>query len=365
MNSYTKFSRALILIFLSFSLFTTVSHAETTATNNRVVLIDDAHGQFINSSLLTGAINTLRDQGFKVISLTTAFNTQILNGIDLVLIPNPSRTSSYTTAEVYALSQWMKNEPDRGMIFLSNPFNSQNSSLSGAGTVFNKLFSDANFQLGDVFVLANNNDVVVQKYQNSTAESSDLTLQLNSTIPLPDINSTLTVETTSTAVTGLANQTILDAGYDSFYVQSDGAYKNQDKDNTLIIGKYFEKGKIIIGGSTTMFSDLPNPSSNTKTWFHSADNSAFFITLVKWTLGLSNAIFTPEVSSNFFISLALVTGVVGVIFVAIGTVMYATGKEMKIFEIDQDFLRAQSSEGQEETGLTKSQKRLQQRMKNK
>lgn len=346
-------------------MFTTVTNVQSSTGKNKVVLIDEAHGQFINASLLTGAINLLKNQGFKVITLTTAFTQQTLNGIDLVLIPNPSSTSVYNTTEIFSLSQWMQSQPNRGMIVLSNPFNSQNNSLTGAGTPLNLIFTSGSFNLGTIFQVANGNDVVVQKYQNSTTETSDLSLQLNSSIPLPDLNSTLTIDTTSTAVTSASNQTILSAGFDSFYVTSAGAYKNQDKDNYLITGRDFKQGRIIIGGSTTMFSDLPNPNANGKSWINSADNAAFFITLVKWSLNISNANFIPEVSTSFFISLALVTGVVGVIFVALGLFMYVTGKEMKIFEIDQDFLKAQASEAQEETGLTKSQKRLQQRAKNK
>ena len=365
MNSYTKLSRAFILIFLSISLFSTASNAEINTTNNKVILIDDAHGQFINSSLLTGAIQTLTNQGFKVLPLTTSFSQQTLNGVDMVIIPNPKATSKFTDTEMYSLNQWMQNEPNRGMILLSNPLNTQNTSLSGSGSVFNQFFNYKDVLLGNLFDTSNSADVVVNKYQNTTSDPTNLYLDVNSSVTLPDINSTLHIETKSTSISVTDAQTILSAGYDSFYVTKDGSYQNQDKNNKLFGGLTYKTGRIVVGGSTLMFSDLPNQYETNQTWFNSANNSIFFTALVKWSLNISNASFTKEVSKSFFVALALATGVAGTILVALGFILYATGKEMKIFEIDQDFLRAQASENQEDTGLTKSQKRLQQRSKNK
>ena len=270
MNSYTKLSRALILIFLSISLFSTTSNAEINASNTKVILIDDAHGQFINSSLLTGAIQTLTNAGFRVLPSTSPFSEQTLNGVDLVIIPNPKVTNKFTDTEMYSLNQWMANEPNRGLIMLSNPLNSQNASLSGSGKVLNTFFNYKDVLLGDKFNTPNSADVVVEKYQNITKDPSNLFLDVNSSVKLPDLNSTLHIETQSTSITATNDQIILSAGFDSFYVTSDGSYQNQDKDNTLFGGLTYKTGRIVIGGSTIMFSDLPNPATNNQSWFNSA-----------------------------------------------------------------------------------------------
>ena len=367
MNSYAKFGRALLLIFLSFSFVSTVANAESNPIASKVILIDEAHGQFINSSLLTEAVDSLEGFGFHVLFSTTPFTQQLLTGVDLVIIPNPSQSVPFTTAEDTVLSQWMTN--GKGLMLLSNPLDINNASLNGSGKVLNDILSSSNFLLSEIkFDMSSSatDGAIVNKYQNSTIAQSNLLLPVNGSIKLPDVNNTLIVETQSTTITALDNETILDSGYDSFSVTSDGSYLGQDKNLQLFGGLGFKGGRIVIGGSTLMFSDLKNPFEGNKTWFNSADNGLFFVSLVKWTLNISNASFVPTVNSDFYVSLALVTGVVGVVFVVLGLVSYVTGKEMKIFEIDQDFLRSQSADSEEDkTGLTKSQKRLQQRMKNK
>ncbi len=368
MNSYTKVGRVLILLFLSFSMFSTTSNAQANATQTKLILIDNSHGQFINSSLLTEAIKSLSNLGFHVVTLNTSISLQTLTGADLFIIPNPSGTKTFSNSEIYAMNQWMTEEHGKGIMMLSNPLDITNSSLNGAPNVFNGILQSSSFSLAQIFNVAtnNNNGVQVNKYQNSTTQTSNLILNVNSSIPLPDINKTLTVDTISSTINVQSNQTILDAGYNSFAIAQDGSFSGQDQNLVLFGGMNFENGRLIFGGSTLMFSDLPNKYNGDKSWFYSYDNSLFFTSLVKWAMNVSSASNSPSVSSNFFILLMLSSGLIGAIFVVVGTLLFITGKEMKIFEIDQDFLRAQAADNQEDkTGLTKSQKRLQQRMKNK
>lgn len=368
MNSYTKIGQVLIILFLSFSMFSTTSNAQVNATNTKLILIDNSHGQFINSSLLTEAIKALQDQGFRVSTINTSISLQTLTGADLLIIPNPSGTKSFSTSEEYAMSQWMENEQGKGIIMLSNPLDITNSSLNGAPNVFNDIMQSTSFSQAKPFVVAVNNfnGVQVNKYQNSTYETHNLILNVNSSLPLPDANSSLTVDTSSSTITVLNNQTILDAGYDSFAIAQDGTFSGQDQNLQLFGGMAFEKGRLVFGGSTLMFSDLPNQYNGNKSWFNSYDNGIFFTSLAKWVMNYSNASNAPSVTANFFVLLMMSTGLIGAIFVVLGVLLYLTGKQMKIFEIDQDFLRAQAADNQEDkTGLTKSQKRLQQRMKNK
>ena len=367
MNSYKNISRVLILLFLSLSMFTATSNAKTNVSNEKIILIDQAHGQYINSSLLTEAIKSLTDQGFTVIPVNTSITAQILTGADLLLIPNPGRSVTYTSTEIYAISQWMAGNQGKGIIMLTNPLDNNNDSLDGHPYGLNLMLQDTNFALAKSFDISVNDysGFVVNKYQNTTSDSSNLILQVNSSLPLPDVNKTMTIETKSSSVTLLSNQSIVNAGYDSFEIDRNGAYTGQDQNLKLFGGINFKNGRIVFGGSTLMFSDLPNPSNGNKSWFSSKENGLFLTSLVKWSLNVSSANNVPEVSSSFFMTLMLTSGVIGVILVVVGIVLYSTGKEMKIFDIDLDFLKAQSTTDQEETGLTKSQKRLQQRMKNK
>lgn len=349
-------------------MFSTTSNAQVNTTHSKLILIDNSHGQYINSSLLTEAIKALHDQGFRVVTLNTSVSMQTLTGADLLIIPNPNGTQSFSTSEEYAMSQWLESEQGKGIIMLSNPLDITNKSLNGAPNVFNDIMQSTSFSQAKPFnVMVNNlNGVLVSTYRNSTVETSNLILNVNSSLPLPDVNSTLTVDTSSSTITVLNNQTILDAGYGSFAVAQDGSFSGQDQNLQLFGGTKYGQGRLVFGGSTLMFSDLPNQYNGNKSWFNSYDNGIFFTSLVKWAMNVSNANNIPSVTSNFFVLLMMSTGLIGAIFVVVGVLLYVTGKQIKIFEIDQDFLRAQAADNQEDkTGLTKSQKRLQQRMKNK
>ena len=361
MNSFTKRSRIFLLIILSLSFMVYSSNAQTSVNSSKVILIDDAHGQFINSSLLTGAIAFLRGEGFQVLPLTTQITQETLNGVDLLIIPNPSSTATFTGSEDYYMSSWLASNSNKGIIMLANPLNLNNSSLNGAGNVFNTLLESSSFTVSDQFqVGSDNNGVVVQKYQN-ISDLSYLQLSVNSTFFLPG-NFSGTIATSSTALTLVKGESIVNSGYDSFTFTSTHTYQSQDVNLNLFGGITYKAGRIVLGGSTLMFSDLPNPNLANTTWFNSADNKGFFDALVKWSLNIVSQIVTPDVGSNFYITLGLITGSFGLTFVAVGLFLYATGKEMKIFEIDQNFLQSQSANSQDDkTGLTKSQKRLMQR----
>lgn len=360
MNSFAKRSCVFILILLSISLFTYSSNAQNSVAKSKVILIDDANGQFINSSLLTGAINSLKSEGFQVLPLTTTIGQETLNGVDLVIIPNPSK-SLFSDTQIYYLHNWISNNKDKGIIMLSNPLNFDNSSLNGHGNVFNGILQSTAFSLQDQFVVGqDSNGVLVEKY-NSTNSISYLQLNVNSSIPLPG-NFTGSVDTISTSLSLASGKSILTAGFDSFAYTSSRTYSSQDSNIDLFGGLQLSSGRIVLGGSTLMFSDLPNPYATNKTWFQSNGNSAFFDSLVKWSLNIASQTVIPTVSSEFYINLSLIAGSFGLFLVVVGIFLYATGKEMKIFEIDQDFLQSQAKQAQEDqTSLTKSQKRLMQR----
>lgn len=348
-------------------MFTATSNAKATVSNEKIVLIDEAHGQYINSSLLTEAISSLTAQGFEVLPVNTSITAQVLTGADLLLIPNPSSKAIYSTTEAYAISQWMAGNQGKGIIMLTNPLNINNESLNGHPYGLDNLLQNSNIALAKAFDqgVNNYNGFIVNKYQNSTSDSSNLVIKVNSSLPLPGVNSTLTIDTQSSYITLLSNQTIVDAGFDSFALDRNGGYTGQDLNLQLFGGINYKNGRIVFGGSTLMFSDLPNPNNGNRSWFSTQDNGLFFNSLVKWALNISTVNSIPEVSSSFFTLLMLTSGVTGVILVAVGVLLYSTGKEIKIFEIDQDFLKSQAATEQEETGLTKSQKRLQQRSRNK
>jgi hypothetical protein len=367
MNSKTKVNHILILLVLSFSILSTSSNAQNTSPSSIVILIDDAHGQFINSTLMTGAINSLENEGFKVIPLKEKITQQILNGVDLVIFPNPKTGDSYSAEEVFALSEWMSNEKDKGMILLSNPLDTINSSLDGAGKVFNDLLIAQGFSITQKFLITDgqSKDVLVKKYENSSSDYMGLNLKVLSNVTLPT-NVSLTIQTKSTAVTVNDDQIILNAGFDSFYLTKDQKFLGQDVNNNLFGGISFKQGRIVLGGSTLMFSDLPNPYNSNTTWFNSAENKLFWDSLIKWSINFNIDSNLQELDFNFFLALTATTGTIGIVLIIAGMFMYATGKEMKIFEIDQNLLKNEEKAAQDDaSNLTKSQKRLQQRNRSK
>ena len=113
-NKLFSFFLLLVLSFALFGLFTvnvvgttnTVEHTQDT-TPPPVVLFYQANGQLLNSSVMQGAINLLRANGFRVSILNQTLNSTSLIGVNVLIIPNPGANFDFTLSDLAYIGSFM------------------------------------------------------------------------------------------------------------------------------------------------------------------------------------------------------------------------------------------------------------------
>lgn len=339
-----------------------------------VVMVDNGHGQFINSSLLTKAITVL-EEDYEVITTESGveITENLLTGVDCLIIPNPGGDRRFNQQEIYALGQWLE-EGEKGLMLLSNPY-SENGSLTGRSWALNTILeSSGTGTPNQGFYLAQGTvqPVKIAKF-GSSSDNTMLTISdLNATLLSSNESESLTIETQATAVKQTAGTIVVaDTGYDGFVVTPSGGYALQDS-SPVIVGGYDSTtgSRVVMGGSTTMFSDLPHPVTG-NAWVDTADNAEFLKHLVAWSLDVNLAGGDVQTTSTDWNWLMMGTVGLGAIIVIVGIVMHQTGRQVQLLELDKALLgdtSARTSDGGGDEGqeqLTRSQKRLRQRRQQK
>ncbi|MHA2365641.1 MAG: hypothetical protein ACXAC7_16915 [Candidatus Hodarchaeales archaeon] len=368
----------ILLPILIFPVITSINEISD-SDDEPIVLIDNSHGQFINSSLLTKAIDYLEQHNFQVIVTndTDSLNTNILAGVDLLIIPNPSADAKFEDIEKVAIGNWLETG-NRGLIFLTNPHFQDNTSLSGNPSEFNKLLTSGYLRqtgMSYEYTQGTVNGIQLNKFTTSSSDPSYLTLtsdNMKNASNLGLLEDSFQVITQASSVKISANLPIfLSAGYDAYGIDSNGYSVLQNNDPVIIAGgdlSGINNSRLILGASTLMFSDLINPLED-KAWFDLANNTALFSLMIKWTLNIE-AETTSEVNETTDWTF-IIFGVLlfGVLFVLVGIIVYKTGKEIGLFEASFEEIRASSkkptvdadTDTQKQETLTRSQKKLRQR----
>lgn len=367
-----NFFRILVLIFmiLHFTLFTVPSLSSDGTETNFVILIDESHDQFINSSLLHSMMKNLQELGHTVVFSDSQFSNSTLSGVDLIIIPNPGKfTSSGDKVnfndETYALDKWLK-QGNKGMIILANPLDLDNESLNGHIRPLNNLISTTAFGFNSkTFIPSTTSDedgVLVKEIES--IDSDVLTLNNVKSSLIQVNNSNFVIKTISTSIKVKTNESILSAGYDSFLIGKNGLYASQKEDNILFGAVVKGNNRFVLGGSTIMFSDLP-ATELSSSWFDTADNKLFFNGLINWALNfnIDEIPGNPSLDSILFIS--IFSGILGISLIVLGFFAIFTGKEIKLFDIDAKYVKSTQDNADQlnKSPLSKSQKKLQQRMK--
>ncbi|MFV2016505.1 MAG: hypothetical protein ACC656_13825, partial [Candidatus Heimdallarchaeota archaeon] len=326
-----KFS--LVLILLPFLLISTPVVSDIVTRNNFVILIDDSHNQFINSSLLTGAINDLEKIGFSVVSTSDGFSNSTLTGVDLVIIPNPG-DSTYTPEERASMDQWLL-QGKKGLILLANPLFPDNNSLNGNIKTLNSIISEPSIGLNsDTFISSESSSKDPVKVQTLESLGTDsLTIyNVNSSILQKNNSSNLAITTSSTSLKLFPSEVILSAGYSSFVIGKNDLYSGFEGDNFLFGAIEKDNNRFILGGSTIMFSDLPNEENNLNTWYETANNSIFWQGIINWAVFYEeNTSINQQNGENVFF-LVFLSVLTGTAFLITGFFMFVTGKEIKLFD---------------------------------
>ncbi|MHA1166952.1 MAG: hypothetical protein ACTSRU_03950 [Candidatus Hodarchaeales archaeon] len=260
---------------------------------NKVILIDEGHGQFFNRSLLSNAIDAISDLGDVDIYFTSeSFTDEILSGVDLLIITNPGSNDDdvFSQIEMKATGDWMSSG-EKGLFLLCNPYSEDNASLTGNPVPLNDLISSSYLQVGGTRfyfepgtlssnIIRNGSDADETPFLLDITIDNNQLQYLNSSYD----NMSLLVKSCSLE----SDIPIVSSGYNSYSLAQQSNPDLQEV-NPVVFGISVagHDSKVALGGSTLMFSDLPSPQGNS--WFNSSDNSLLFIEAINWLLGEDKA----------------------------------------------------------------------------
>ena len=252
------------------------------------------------------------------------------------------------------------------MIILANPWYADNFSLSGRITSLGRIISVSSIGLSNI-VFSSTGELVDYPVTVETLQSLKtgyMSINNVSYSMLGESARNLNVTTASTVVTLRDENVILSAGASSFVIDKDNKYSNFKSVNNLF-GAFERVGdRFVIGGSTLMFSDLKIQNS-TSSWYDTTDNSLYWQSIVKWALNYKADSIASEPNPESFALLVLISTITGTALVVFGGFLYITGKEMKLFDSKLvSSTQPAEEEKVDKSALSKSQRKLQQRMKN-
>ncbi|MHA2296920.1 MAG: hypothetical protein ACXAEU_11425 [Candidatus Hodarchaeales archaeon] len=342
-------------------------------TEKKVVLIDEGHGQFFNRSAFSSAIAAIEDTGNAIIhSSTKNLEDEVLAGVDLLIITNPGSNSEtiFTDVEKKAIGNWVKTG-GKSLFLLCNPYDADNSSLTGNPIPLNSLITTSHLLVSDT-----------RFYEESIARSSNvirngteldrpaavlelLDLEIaNTTLQLINSSYTsLSILSRSSSVD--TKQKIVFSGYDTYSIGQSGFPDLQEENPSLFGISLADKGsKIALSGSSLMFSDLPRTTG--EKWFDSQDNDVFFKEVINWLLGVTISP-KPEVL-DWALTVPVSIGIVGIVVTIIGTVFPKPATpDSKERTIETPIIEVPSNIEEEtqvpSTGLSKRQRKFAQRKK--
>jgi hypothetical protein len=328
-----KFFVVAILLVLVIAPFMVPDAQADSNTRPYSILFDEAHDQYFTYSnqLFKSAIDYLNQTAdFQVFLNTELFaNATELGAYDLIIIGNPGLNTNFTPTEIEVI----KNYTISGghLILLSNYY-----------AVVNPLYDEDD--LGNAAALNN-----ITHALNLSVSFTDS--DLHHFPPTTDLGREIvelddsvfksfhpvkhkigTVLTYTSGLNTTDEQHVIATGYaDSYLEDADG---NRTYDTPWLYGTEIGKSRIILCGSTAMFSDVNVTNDLDKDysetyWIDAADNLKLWANLIQWTLIKE----IPFISMVFIILIC--------VFFAIGTGLYVYNTYFVSPELSQQELEKQ------------------------
>lgn len=330
MNLKCIFSTSLVLFLVlgGISPLTTMSTTEDISPReDLVILFDEAHGQWFNTSRMQTVLTMVNvTTGGTLYVNKSPFNATNLMGVDVVIITNPGNESTFTVDEAFYLRQYLK----RGgrLFLLSNPY-SANETLSGRSSVLNQLLTnmdDVDLSLDELKFWTGDDataDTLMDDHHNVNGTNFFLELFqdnfTNTTVisSEPTNISRVLVHTQSVEAT----ITLGEAYYSSYAEDINKEVHLVEELPVWFGGSNQSEVRVVICGSTIMFSDLPLPGTNATTWSSNPDfdNARLFNNTINWLaditplepIEISDPITSPI---PYFVGFGAILFVIGVLF---------------------------------------------------
>ncbi len=309
------------------------SGADLTPTEDPVIILfDEAHGQFFNRSVYSKALadlEQLEDKDIEIIYNTNDFNKTTLQGVDILISTNPS--DWYSTDERYYLTEFLTK--GKSLFLLANPLNEENETLLGRGDIFNDLLQIYEIELLDRYWTNTNDlgdiknpDVVVNEFSNAGVPEY-LTIEINSSSHeiLSNVYNITSIVTYSCSL-GNSKTSIIDAPPESHAkTVKDEIYTNPS--GIVLFGTPGELAvgaKILMGGSSIMFSDLKDPTLG-NSWYESENNSKLWLNCIEWLAETNPDTLPPDIYLDQVLFVIVTITVVSGILLLTGSIFFTIG----------------------------------------
>ena len=252
-----------------------------------VILFDEAHGQWFNTSRMQTVVNMVNGSSSTSMFVNKSpFNATNLMGVDIVIITNPGNDTIFTSDEGFYLNQYVNR--GGGLFLLSNPYNT-NETLSGRSELLNTLFGSMNVQdFSDLKFWSDSNrdaDTILDDHNSINDSRGYISLSTDKITNSTNISSF----PTNISKVLLNSQSIsapirISEAYISSYAE-DAAHEVHlaDEIPLWLGGLNNSDSRIVISGSTIMFSDLIIPGTNVAWTSHpNFDNLNLFNNTINW-----------------------------------------------------------------------------------
>ncbi len=307
-----------------------------------IVLFDESHGQFFNRTLYSQAIADLEDLGMTVVFNKAEFNATTFEGVDILIITDPQESISFK--ERIHVRDYLLEE--KSMLLLANPLAETNDTLDGHGDYLNYILNEQEFGIlarywtEDISPqLRKPSDVVKNDFVNA-GKPEYLILEINNTEHeiFTDYENVSTIITTTCSIRNARDELVVG----STEAYADPPYGDPHTFSTNIavfaIGGRAENfnGRVAMGGSSTMFSDLMDPHLGT-TWYEAADNSKLWRNVLKWLSAEIQEDNIPTPDDGPYIPFLLSITVLAIIFLIGGITLFmiGSGQQVTVLKVKQ------------------------------
>jgi hypothetical protein len=306
-----------------------------------IVLFDEYHDQFFNRSLYSKALSDLEQEGMIVKFNRDEINKTTLNGVDVFISTNPNKSFSYNEVEYLSNSL----EKGKALFLLTNALNEENESLSGHSSYFNDLLSSIAPEIGETGALIKfwtrsedvgdfqRTDVVRNDFSN-VGKPDYIQIEINSSDhEILSYDQNVTSIFTSTCSIRSVPETghVITASPGAYAMTVFNEIHTFSSDITVLgsAGPLDHDAKILLSGSSIMFSDIYDTAFNTS-WYEMEDNSELWMNILKWLAKSTAEDLNPNVVSENAFMFLFIVGVVAIALLFGGSILFSIGSGQKI-----------------------------------